>query len=193
MRGRAAGTGGQWLAVLLGAGVAMAAVAGTGLQIDATFEPGASLQEQVLHVEADFGPAAIAACRLLCDVSRYAGFHPWILESRVEETDEEGLQVVYFLLDLPWPVGRQWSRLRVGRFGDSMVGWEQIDGSFRKNRGSVTLRPEQGAGHMSYWAELDLGMPAALARPFQERFARQFLEAVYEAARRSPPAGAPAP
>ena len=168
--------------LLLAAGVAQAQE--TGPKIDIVFEQGGSPGEQIIHVETDFGVVGSAACKVLCVYPDYAALHPWIKESRVESVEPDGTQIVYFVLDLPWPVGRQWSRLSVERFGDRTMAWSQVEGSFRKNHGTVLLRPEGGTTHLSYWAVIDVGVPGALARPFQEQFVREFLQAVYDAARR---------
>jgi hypothetical protein len=168
--------------LLLGAGVAAAQTAGP--KIDISFEPGGSPGEQIIHVETDFGVIGSAACDVLCVFPDYAALHPWIKESRVESVEPDGTQIVYFVLDLPWPVGRQWSRLSVERFGDRTMAWNQVEGSFRQNHGTVLLRPDGGRTHLSYWAVIDVGVPAALARPFQEQFVREFLQAVYNEARR---------
>ncbi|MGD2062985.1 MAG: hypothetical protein PVF51_05310 [Nitrospirota bacterium] len=168
--------------LLLATAVAMAQE--TAPAIDISFEPGGTPGEQILHVETDFGVVGSAACKVLCVYPDYAALHPWIKESRVEAVEADGTQIVYFVLDLPWPVGRQWSRLSVERFGDRTMAWSQVEGSFRKNHGTVLLNPEGGRTHLSYWAVIDVGVPPVLARPFQEQFVREFLQAVYDAARR---------
>jgi len=173
-------TGVAFLLPVLGVAAAQA----TGPKIDISFEEGGSPGEQILHVETDFGVVGSAACKVLCVYPDYAALHPWIKESRVEAVGPGGTQVVYFVLDLPWPVGRQWSRLSVERFGDRTMAWSQVEGSFRKNHGTVLLHPEGGKTHLSYWAVIDVGVPALLARPFQEQFVREFLLAVYDAAQR---------
>ena len=178
-------TVGVTLAALLLVGAGTAAAPAAGPKIDISFEPGGSSGEQIIHVETDFGVIGKAACDVLCVFPDYASLHPWIKESRVESVEPDGTQIVYFVLDLPWPVGRQWSRLSVERFGDRTMAWNQVEGSFRKNHGTVLLRPEAGATHLSYWAVIDVGVPAALARPFQEQFVREFLQSVYNEARRA--------
>jgi hypothetical protein len=161
-----------------------AAAQTTGPKIEISFEKGGSPGEQIIHVETDFGVIGTAACDVLCVFPDYAALHPWIKESRLEASEPDGTQIIYFVLELPWPVGRQWSRLSVERFGDRTVAWSQIEGSFRKNHGTVLLNPEGGKTHLSYWAVIDIGVPSLLARPFQEQFVREFLQAVYDAAQR---------
>jgi hypothetical protein len=171
--------------VLLGVGLmAPRAALAAGPRIDITFEPGGSPGEQIIHVETDFGVIGSSACDVLCVFPDYAALHPWIVESDLESVYSDGTQVVYFVIDLPWPVGRHWSRLEVERFGDRTVAWQQIDGSFKKNHGTVVIRPEGGRTHLSYWAVIDVGVPAFAARPFQEQFVREFLQAVYDKAQR---------
>jgi len=172
-------------AVLVGVGLlAPHAVQAAGPTIDITFEQGGSPGEQIIHVETDFGVVGSAACKVLCVFPDYTSLHPWIVESQLESVGPDGTQVVYFVIDLPWPVGRHWSRLEVERFGDRTMAWQQIEGSFKENHGTVVLRPENGQTHLSYWAVIDVGVPAFAARPFQEQFVREFLQAVYDAAQR---------
>ena len=171
--------------VLLGVGLlAPQAALAAGPTIDITFEQGGSPGEQIIHVETDFGVVGSAACEVLCVFPDYALLHPWIVESQLESVSPDGTQVVYFVIDLPWPVGRQWSRLDVERFGDRTMAWQQVEGSFKENHGTVVLRPENGQTHLSYWAVIDVGVPGFAARPFQEQFVREFLQAVYDAALR---------
>ena len=171
--------------MLLGIGpLAPLAAQAAGPKIDISFEQGGSPGEQIIHVETDFGVVGNAACKVLCVFSDYATLHPWIVESQLESVEPDGTQVVYFVIDLPWPVGRQWSRLEVERFGDRTMAWQQIEGSFKQNHGTVVLRPEGGHTHLSYWAVIDVGVPAFAARPFQEQFVREFLQAVYDKAQR---------
>jgi len=172
-------------AALLGMGLlAPQAALAAGPTINITFEHGGSPGEQIIHVETDFGVVGRAACKVLCVFRDYTALHPWIVDSHIESVSPDGTQVVYFVIDLPWPVGRQWSRLEVERFGDRTMVWQQVEGSFKQNHGTVVLRPENGGTHLSYWAVIDVGVPAFAARPFQEQFVREFLQAVYDAASR---------
>jgi hypothetical protein len=173
-----------FVALLLAAGTAVQAFAADA-SIDVVFEDGGTPREQIIHVEADLGAAGPDACQVLCGLTNYVELHPWIAESELEWTFPDGTRVVRFVLDLPWPLGRQWSRLEVEQFGDRTLAWQQVEGSFRSNHGTLVLRPQDGGVHLSYWAVIDLGLPNVVTRPFQEQFIREFLGAVRTAASRS--------
>lgn len=163
--------------------VATAAAAPVAPRIDTGFSPGATPHEQILHVEADFGSVDHELCRVLCDLTRYPGLHPWIAESyRISDDPDNGIQDVFVILDLPWPAGRQWARLEVEQFGGHTLAWRQIEGSFEKLNGTLIVQNQNGHVRLSYWAVIDVGLPNVATRPVMEHFAREFLLAAYEAA-----------
>lgn len=152
-------------------------------RINAGFAPGATPQEQILHVEADFGPIGEDLCRVLCDLTGYPGLHPWITESYPLSRDPaNGTQELFVTLTLPWPAGRQWARLEVERFGDRTMVWRQLEGSFKRLNGTLIVEEQGGHIRLSYWAVIDVGLPNLATRPVIEHFAREFLAAVYDRA-----------
>jgi len=165
--------------------IATPAVAASLPAVTMGFTPGATPHEQILHVEADFGAIGSDLCGVLCDLTRYPALHPWIVGSRLLTLDPDNdTQEVLVTLDLPWPAGHQWARLKVERFGRWTLAWRQIEGSFEKLNGTLVIGSQAGHVHLSYWAVIDLGLPNIATRPVLMHFARGFLRTAYQAAMR---------
>ena len=108
----------------------------------------------------------------------YPDLHDWI--QNTEEVSGDAKDQEFLIeFDLPWPVGKQWSRVRVQR-DQSIISWRQIDGSLNKNTGSITIDEHDDQAHVDYRAILDLGYPDVLTRGYKEQFVTEFLRAIYE-------------
>jgi uncharacterized membrane protein len=107
--------------------------------------------------------------------------HEWIEETRLVDSD---LHSQDFLVKFrfPWPVGHQWSRVRVWHQGKEGIRWRQIEGSLHANRGEISFGTRDGQAHVDYRAAIDVGLPDLFTQPYKKRFVAEFLGAVYDRA-----------
>jgi hypothetical protein len=146
------------------------------------YQAGADPGDEILYVEGRIDAPLSAVCHVVCDFAGWQSLHPWIISSRLEGTSEDGSSLVDVTTDLPWPIGQRWSRLEIQPFGGRTVAWQQIEGSFRQNYGTVVLEDRDMGTEVHYWAVIDLGLPRVIARPFEKYFVEEFWRAVSQAA-----------
>jgi hypothetical protein len=156
------------------------AAAPPGLQV--LHEAGADPGEEILYVQGRIDAPISAVCHVVFDIPGWQSLHPSIVSSHLESIRDDGSWVVDVTADFPWPIGRRWSRLEVELFGGRTVAWQQINGSFRQNHGTVILVDRDSSTDVRYWAVIDLGLPRVIARPFENYFVEEFWQAVSQAA-----------
>jgi hypothetical protein len=162
----------------------LACVAGpvvAGPQIEVEFDVESGSGDVLVHARALY-PVAGTHVRYVFDaITEYPSLHDWIEGTQLVSSDVRSQE---YLVEFrfPWPVGRQWSRVRVWRQGQDCIRWHQIEGSLQANRGEIVLGVSDAKAQIDYRAVMDVGLPDVLTRPYKKRFVAEFLGAVYERA-----------
>ncbi|MGD2073654.1 MAG: hypothetical protein PVI91_02140 [Gammaproteobacteria bacterium] len=148
--------------------------------IEVSFEPEAS-GDRLIRAQALFPVDSPVIQSIFTAIPEYPSLHDWI-----EETQRVGgdLHSQDYLVKFrfPWPVGRQWSRVRVWHEGKKGIHWRQVEGSLQANRGDISFSTRNGRAHIDYRAVIDVGLPDLLTQPYKKKFVTEFLGAVHDRA-----------
>jgi len=155
--------------------VAFAGTAVAAPAIDVSFEAGDADSQQRVHAVTDFPVSDTTVHAVFEAITDYSQLHDWIRSVKQVNTATASRQ---YLVEfkLPWPVGRQWSRVEVRQVGDT-ISWTQIEGTLKANDGQIRFSQDPSGVRIDYRAGIDIGLPEAFSRPFKAQFVRQFLTA----------------
>jgi hypothetical protein len=147
-------------------------------QIDIEFETDQATGQEWIHAKANCQAVEAQAYEVFNAIVDYPELHHWIQNTKAENEESSNHQEFLIEFDFPWPVGEQWSRVQIQQ-GDSVISWNQVDGSLNINRGTIAIAEYEGQAHVDYRAILDVGYPDAFTRGYKEQFVTEFLIAIY--------------
>ena len=147
-------------------------------QIDIEFETDQATGQEWIHAKANCHTREVQAYEAFNAIIDYPELHHWIQNTRAENEENRDHQEFLIEFDFPWPVGKQWSRVQIQQ-GDSVISWNQVDGSLNINRGTIAIAEYEGQAHVDYRAILDVGYPDVFTRGYKEQFVTEFLIAIY--------------
>lgn len=161
--------------------VALELIAGSTLaapQIDIEFETDQITGQEWIHAKANCHARQAQAYEVFNAIADYPELHHWILNTKAENEENSDHQEFLIEFAFPWPVGKQWSRVQIQK-SNSVISWNQTEGSLKINRGIVTIAEHGDQAHVDYRAILDVGYPDAFTRGYKEQFVTEFLVAIY--------------
>ena len=164
-----------WFAVVL------VFIAGSTLaapQIDIEFEIDQTTGQEWINAKANYHARHAQAYEVFNAIADYPELHRWIRNTKARNEANGDHQEYLIEFAFPWPVGKQWSRVQIKK-SNSVISWNQTEGSLKFNRGTVTIAEHGGQAHVDYRAILDVGYPDAFTRGYKERFVTEFLVAIY--------------
>jgi len=164
------------LATLL---IATANVVGATPSIEVVFETDQITGQEWIHAQANCKVEKQQAYDAFSAIVDYPALHDWIKDTKAENIDSSEYQEFTIEFNLPWPAGNQWSRVQIRR-NHSEITWKQIEGSLKKNQGSIAITERNNQAHVDYRAILDMGYPDAFTRGYKERFVSEFLAEMYK-------------
>jgi len=147
-------------------------------QIDIEFETDQTTGQEWIHAKANCHAKEQQAYEVFNAIVKYPELHNWIQNTKAESEENNDYQEFLIEFKLPWPVGKQWSRVIIQK-NNSIISWKQTEGSLNMNRGSITIAEHEGQAHVDYRAILDVGYPDAFTRGYKEQFVTEFLVAIY--------------
>ena len=147
-------------------------------QIDIEFETDQITGQEWIHAKANCHARQAQAYEVFNSIVDYPELHNWIQNTKAESDENNDHQEFLIEFKLPWPVGKQWSRVKIQK-NNSTIFWNQIEGSLNMNRGRITIVEYEGQAHVDYRAILDVGYPNAFTRGYKEQFVTEFLVAIY--------------
>lgn len=151
---------------------------GSGNNIGVHFKVEPSSGQEYMYASEILGAGKSAAHNVFAAITDYPSLHPWIKD--VKLVREDGSNKKDFRIDFkfPWPLGPKWSVVEVDLAADGTMTWHQIDGSLKKNSGTISLHAEGQTVRLEYAAVIDVGLPNAWIRHYKRKFVSQFLVAV---------------
>ncbi len=147
-------------------------------QIDIEFETDQSTGQEWIHAKANCQTKKQWAYEAFSAIVDYPELHDWIQNTKAESEELNNHQEFLIEFDLPWPVGKQWSRVEIQR-SNSVISWHQIEGSLNMNRGRIVIAEHENQAQVDYRAILDLGYPDVFTRGYKEQFVTEFLVAIF--------------
>ncbi len=144
------------------------------------FENDSSSGDEFISAETSFQARRAAIWNAFAAITEYPNLHEWIGEARFIGYTDDDSQEFLIEFEFPWPVGTRWSRVEVTREHGSEISWRQIEGNLNANEGRISFSSAGDQAHIRYRAIIGVGVPAMFARPYKEKFVREFLTAIKE-------------
>lgn len=147
-------------------------------KIDIKFKNDQVTGEELIQAKANCDVKKKQAYKAFKAIIEYPDLHLWIQNTEDETEESNGYQTFLIEFDFPWPVGKQWSRVKVST-NNSVISWNQIEGTLNINRGRIAIIEHDDQAYVDYQAVLDLGYPDAFTRDYKEQFVTEFLIEIY--------------
>lgn len=166
---------------LLFLGLACPAVpSAASMPIDIRFETDRASGAEWIRARTEYDADKARIYGILDAVGEYPALHGWIQDTKIESDAGNGKQQVVIKFKFPWPVGERWSRVEVLREGDSVISWNQLDGTLKMNRGRIAITGQARQTYIDYEAVIDVGYPDTVTRNYKKRFVSEFLGAIHD-------------
>jgi hypothetical protein len=148
------------------------------MQIDINFEADQATGNEWIRAQADYDIKKSRLYEILNAITEYPTLHGWIQDTKIESDAGNGRQEFLIKFKFPWPVGERWSRVEVRSEGDSVISWNQLEGSLKMNQGRITITGHERQARIDYLAIIDVGFPNAVTRSYKKKFVSEFLGAI---------------
>jgi hypothetical protein len=149
------------------------------MQIDINFEADQASGNEWIRAQANYDIKKSRLYEILNAITEYPALHGWIQDARIESDAENGRQEFFIKFKFPWPVGERWSRVEVRSEGDSVITWNQLEGTLKMNQGRITITGHERQARIDYLAIIDVGFPNAVTRSYKKQFVSEFLGAIH--------------
>jgi hypothetical protein len=155
------------------------------MQIDINFEADQASGNEWIRAQANYDIKKSRLYEILNAITEYPALHGWIQDARIESDAENGRQEFFIKFKFPWPVGERWSRVEVRSEGDSVITWNQLEGTLKMNQGRIAITEHAHQAHIDYQAIIDVGYSNAVTRSYKKQFISEFLGAIHDRTKNS--------
>ena len=131
-----------------------------------------------IHAEAEYRIEGFAIIKVIEKLRDYPKLHDWIDKVTPLDAADNSRQEFMVEFRLPWPIGREWSRIEVEVRSGEGISWRQIEGSLAANEGEMMLNYNGEQSRIDYRASISLKSSSSMVRYYIKRFVNDFLVAI---------------